>query len=805
MRIVFKLLKWLLFSGVTLGILGILAGAATYRFLEPRLPSVDSLKEVRLQVPLRVYSGDRKLIWEFGEQRRMPVAIDEIPDRVKLAFLAAEDDRFYSHPGVDAKGLAAAAFELITTGRKKRGGSTITMQVARNYFLTRKKSYLRKLNEILLALKIERELSKDEILALYLNKIYLGHRAYGVAAAARVYYGVALEGLALHQAAMIAGLPKAPSTGNPITDPDRARGRRSYVLGRMHKLGHITRDQYRQAMDTADDARLHDPPVELDAPYVAEMVRAEMVKRYGEAAYEDGYRVYTRIDSRLQEAADASLRKSLLEYVRRHGYRGPEIHVEPLGEGNVLRPEQALSSFETLGGLAPALVTAVKEKSVSVHVQEQGPAELDWEAISWARPYVDEFRRGPEPQKASDILSVGDVVRLERVDESTWRLAELPEVEGALVALDPKDGGIVALTGGFDFRKSKFNRATQARRQGGSSFKPFIYTAALAKGLTPATIINDAPVVFEDKALEGAWRPENYSGRIFGPTRLREALIRSRNLVSIRLLRKIGIAYTVNFLADVGFPREALPRDLSLSLGSASVTLLRLVTAFAALANGGYKVDSWFIERIEDARGQALYEARPAIVCTRCGEDEAAGPVAPRVIPAEDAYLMYTILREVITRGTGRRARVLERKDLAGKTGTTNDQQDAWFSGFNGNIVAGAWVGFDQIRSLGSKETGGHAALPAWIGFMKTALEDMPESPLPPPPGIVRVRIDPDTGKGARPGNPKAIFEMFRVGTAPELEDAPRPPVARPGDSGPSGGRGNRGTDVVPSPDTEIF
>ena len=810
MRILLRFVKWTFLLGLALGLIGIAAAIVGYRYLEPRLPPVDSLKDVRLQVPLRVYSRDRKLIWAFGEQRRAPVAIEAIPDLVKQAFIAAEDDRFYTHPGVDIKGLAAAAFELITTGEKRRGGSTITMQVARNYFLSREKSYLRKLNEILLALKIERELSKDDILALYLNKIYLGHRAYGVAAAAQVYYGVPLDQLQLHQAAMIAGLPKAPSTNNPVTAPERAATRRAYVLGRMRKLGYIAEDSYRQAMATPDDAQLHDPPVELDAPYLAEMARAEMVARYGDAAYADGYQVYLRIESRLQTAADAALRAALLAYDRRHGYRGPEARIE-IGAQDAAAWDQALQAFEPLGGLTPALVTAVTKQSAVVHAPGQDAIPLDWDAMAWARPYVDDFRVGPEPTQAADILAVGDVIRLERVDAATWRLAQLPNVEGALTALDPKDGGLLALAGGFDFRKSKFNRAVQAERQAGSSLKPFIYAAALTKGFTPASIINDAPVVFEDRALEGAWRPENYSGKIFGPTRLREALIRSRNLVSIRLLRKIGIPYAVDFLAHVGFPETALPRDLSLALGSASFTPLRVSTAFATLANGGYRVDPWFLERIEDAAGQVVYQAQPATVCAACDAADATDngrSVAPRVIPAADAYLMYAILQEVITRGTGRRARSLERDDLAGKTGTTNDQQDAWFSGFNRHIAANAWIGFDQNRPLGAGETGGRAALPAWIDFMRTALADLPDSPLEAPPGIVRMRIDPETGEAARPGDPDAIFEVFRAGTAPPLPMTRAPPVARtPAPDAPaaSSGRPDAPAPSIAPPSTETF
>ncbi|MGB0722029.1 MAG: penicillin-binding protein 1A [Gammaproteobacteria bacterium] len=849
MPIIRKFLKLI----VILGFLGVLTGTialgGAYLYLEPKLPSVDVLRDVKLQVPLRVYTRDGVLIAEFGEQRRKPLSFDQYPEKLRLAFVSAEDERFFSHPGVDVKGLAAAAWELATTGEKKRGGSTITMQVARNYFLTREKSYVRKLNEIFLALKIEKQLSKAEILELYMNKIFLGHRAYGVAAASEVYYGVPVAELSLAQMAMIAGLPKAPSTKNPVTNPEGALARRAYVLGQMRRYGHISEDEYRVAMEEKDRAKVHAPPVDLDAPYIAEMVRARMVERYGKKAYTDGFNVYTRIESNLQEAAQKAVQKGLLEYDRRHGYRGPERQVALPAEPTARQLDELIEDMPVLGGLQPALVLGVEGQSAEVHVRGFGMATLDWEAMSWARPYINEFRRGRAPKTAADILTPGDVIRVERLPDSTasdtnteggklsvdepvpeprWRLAEVPAVEGALAAIDPRDGGIVALVGGFDFYNSKFNRAVQAKRQAGSSFKPFVYTSALTKGFTPGSIINDAPVVFDDKALEGTWRPENYSGKFFGPTRLREALVRSRNLVSIRLLRKVGIGYAVDFLSSIGFPREDLPQDLSLALGSAAVAPVRLATSFAVLANGGFRVDNWLIERVESATGEVLHQARPATVCKPCEEqsqaesgvvagtdqagDQVTGggveasalaepmqtpegnPVAPRVIPATDGYLTYTMMQDVIRRGTGRRALVLKRKDLAGKTGTTNDQQDAWFSGFNGGIAATAWVGFDQIKPLGASETGGRAALPIWIEFMKTALKDMPEMPLPEPPGIVRARINKETGEAAAPSDPDAMFELFRAGTAPVFDPNDTGPTVVPG--GPTPANGAEGSPV---------
>ncbi len=730
---------------------------------------------------------------EFGEMRRIPLHLAEVPKRMQEAVLSAEDDRFYQHPGVDWQGIARAGWELLRTGEKKQGGSTITMQVARNFFLNSEKTYLRKLNEIILAFRIEHGLTKDEILELYLNKIYLGHRAYGIGAAAQVYYGRPIAELTLPQMAMIAGLPKAPSRFNPVTDPERALSRRNYVLRRMRELGYVTQQEYQQALATPVTASLHGLAVKVEAPYVAEMVRAFMVDRYGSEAYTNGYSVYATVDSRLQAAASEALRKDLMDYDRRHGYRGAERHFDLKNDDVPARWEEFLADINPVAGLPPALVTAVGEDSVTAYALGVGKIDIPWKGLSWARPYISENRRGPAPKSAADIVAPGDVIRVVRDPEDGWHLGQVPDVEGALVALAPGDGAIEALVGGFDFYRSKFNRVTQAERQPGSSFKPFIYSAALASGFTPATIVNDAPVVFDDPGLESAWRPENYSGKFFGPTRLRVALIHSRNLVSIRVLRAVGVRKAIEYIKRFGIDTTHLPRDLSLALGSGTVAPLSMARGYAVFANGGYLVDPYFVDRIVGSDGNVVYQADPVQVCPACGEspgpaqampvsapadgttaqatsDQSLPPMrpAPRVITAQNAWLMTSMLRDVIRHGTGRRAMVLGRNDLAGKTGTTNDQRDAWFSGFNQRIVTTAWVGFDQLRPLGTVETGAHAALPMWIDFMRQALDGVPEAPLEQPKGLVTVRIDPETGHLASADFPNAIFETFRV------EDVPR-------------------------------
>ena len=820
-----KLVTFLVASFLSLLLIGTLGLLAAYIYLTPRLPEIDTLKDVQLQVPLRVYARGGELIAEFGEMKRTPLEYKDFPPQLVRAVLAAEDDRFFEHPGVDYQGILRAVYHLIRTGEKGQGGSTITMQVARNFFLSREKTYLRKLNEIFLALKIEGELSKQEILELYLNKIYLGKRAYGFAAAAQVYYGKSPQELTLPEMAMIAGLPKAPSRYNPVVNPERAQIRRDYVLGRMRELEFISEEQYQAALADPVHAEVHGLDEDLEAPYVAEMVRDEMVSRYGEAAYTEGYQVYTTIEARLQQAANEALRDDLLAYDRRHGYRGVEGHVD-LFAGDAVDDteswENALRELPVSGNLVPTVVMALEEQTAWGYTRDGNVVHLPWEQLAWARQYIDDNHVGPEPESADQILKPGDIIYTAPAEPGCSWLAKHPTVAGALISLNPEDGAIQALVGGFDFYESKFNRVTQANRQPGSSFKPFVYTAALNKGFTAATIINDAPVVFDAPGLEDTWRPENYSGRFYGPTRLRQALINSRNLVSIRLLRDIGIGYTIRYAQRFGFRRASLPRDLSLALGSGTLTPLELARGYTVFANGGYLLEPYLIDHILGPDGQVVMVANPQQICSECiqeqeisdstaesatsstaqteksspaeeeqtsqlrqaalarfqkmesAEEQAQvmqGPppreVAERMLDPQLAFLMNTMLRDVIKHGTGRRALVLNRKDLAGKTGTTNDQRDAWFAGFNSDVVTIAWVGFDNPRPLGERETGARAALPMWIDYMRAALVDTKEKPLIQPPGIVTVRIDTRTGELANADDPEGMFEYFRSDHVP--------------------------------------
>ena len=810
------LLRLALASAFGLSTAVLFAVAGAYLYVASDLPDTEELREIQLQVPLRVYSRDGLLLAEFGEQRRTPVAYEAIPPLMIQAFLGAEDDRFFQHPGVDYQGILRAGLELARTGEKRQGGSTITMQVARNYFLSAEKSYLRKITEIFLALRIERNFSKEEILALYLNKIFLGHRAYGVGAAAEVYYGATLDQLTLPQIAMIAGLPKAPSRDNPVSNPRQAEVRRNYVLSRMYQLGAIDAAEYRAAIETPDNARLHAKAAELEAGYAAEMVRTEMVSRYGPEVYTSGYQVYTTLEGPRQEAATRALRDALLDYDQRHGYRGPEARVELDAEGDEFHWRALLLNHPPVGGLPAGLVLAVNDEGARVFSSDLGLLELPWEGMRWARPFVSANHRGAAPTRPADVLQAGDIIRLRGVADGEWQLAQVPEVEGALVSLLPGDGALVALVGGFDFSRSKFNRALQAERQPGSSFKPFIYSAGLERGFTTASIINDAPVVFDDPALETTWRPVNYSGRFYGPTRLREALTHSRNLVSVRLLQSIGPAFAIEHARRFGFETARLPRNLSLALGSGTTTPLEMARGYAVFANGGYLVEPYLIERVLDAEGELLEATRPLAVCDEgCPEpldlqiegnaepaedkveasalplDEQAVPMAeapaplpaPRVLSPQNAYLMTSMLQDVIQQGTGRQARALGRGDLAGKTGTTNDQRDAWFCGYNAALVTTTWIGFDQLQPLGSGETGGRAALPMWIAYMEAALRGVPGALQPPPEGLVTVRIDPATGLLPAPGQTRTLFETFRLDEVPRqmAEESQAPETPEPG------------------------
>jgi penicillin-binding protein 1A len=826
-----------------------------YFYLNPELPSIEGLSDVQLQVPLRIYSSDGSLMGEFGEKRRSPKKLDEIPERMLQAFLSAEDDRFFEHPGVDYQGILRAVFHLVIKGQRGQGGSTINKQLARNFYLSSEKTYLRKLNEILLALKIERELDKERILELYLNKIYLGNRSYGVAAAAQIYYGVGLDELSLAQIAMIAGLPKAPSTYNPIINPERATIRRNYVLSRMNQLEFITALEFDESRSAPVTAVRHRSTLGVHAPYVNEMVRAEIVNQFGGEAYVRGLKVYTTVNKRLQQAANDSLWNGLVAYDKRHGYRGVKRHVElsqddidqaiasqvsvDIAEENpqdevvdgVLTDASAesiamdedlvedhqsellkvLENDSDYGRFVPALILSVtddgsspesesaeKNKTKADPVEDNGSAIallkdgnqviVPWSGIEWAREYISLNRMGAELQTASEVLKPGDVVWLAHDVETGWSLAQIPEVQGALVSVDPNTGAIQALNGGFDFSHSKFNRVTQAKRQAGSGFKPIIYAAALDKDYTPATLINDAPVVFEDATLEGAWRPENYSGKTYGPTRLRKALYKSRNLVSIRILRSIGITPAKQFAQNFGLLSSELPHDLSLSLGSAELTPLQMSRIYSVFANGGYLTEPYLIQRIEDADGSTLFEADPLVACASCVIAEQDIPTevkeddsetmeddslvklpkqAEQTLEPRLAFLINSILQDVVLRGTGRRALALGRKDLAGKTGTTNDQRDAWFNGYNPDLVTTTWVGFDQLKSLGSKETAARASLPIWIDYMRVALADKPEKQLARPEGLVTMKINAETGQVATDTDTDTIFEIFRKERAP--------------------------------------
>lgn len=815
-------MKTLLKIGLTLSLVGIILcfaalGGAYYHYA-PKLPDVQTLKDVKLQTPLRIYSADKKLIAEFGEKRRTPISFEQVPQTFINALLAAEDRNFFNHFGIDIKGLARAAYQLASSGKIKSGGSTITMQVAKNYFLTRERSFVRKFNEILLSLRIEQELSKEQIFELYINKIYLGHRSYGIQAAARIYYGRNIDELSVAQYAMIAGLPKAPSAYNPITNPSRALERRNWILKRMHTLSFIDDQAYEEAVEAPVTAEYHGTQIELYAPYVAEMVRNRLYEHFQDALYTDGLKVYTTLDSAMQTAANAALEKGLLAYTERHGYFGPEATTEDLTDEGL----KAFFKKQTVyGSLLPAVITTVNEQSASARLKSGEEITLDWDNINWAKAYKGPNRMGAAPKNASDILTIGDMVRVVPGDEENqWRLTQIPHVQGAFVALSPKDGALNALVGGFNFVHNKFNRATQALRQPGSNFKPFIYASALEQGFTPATTINDAPVVLNDNDLEASWRPENYSKKFYGPTRLREALYRSRNLVSIRILRSIGIDTATNYLTSFGFDKTRIPQNLSLSLGSADVTPLELVTGYAGLANQGYKVSPYFIERMENAAGKTLFQAQPVTVCSGCeysapvteapsnikdielttiqqaaqennsnadklelsGSKISQLPIAEQIMQPQAAYMIYDIMQDVITHGTGRRALSLKRTDIAGKTGTTNDQKDAWFSGFNKDVVATAWVGFDQPSTLGRREFGGSAALPIWIDFMSVALADSTDEPIAKPDGIISRRIDPETGLLAYPGQENAVFEIFPANKVP-TEVATGPGQASGGES----------------------
>jgi penicillin-binding protein 1A len=808
----------------------VLIGA--YYYVEPSLPRAEDLRDIKIQVPLQVYSRDGRLIDEFGEMKRTPVAYEDIPPLLVKAILAAEDEHFFEHPGVDYRGVIRGFLNEISASRSSVGGSTITQQVTRtlNVF-TRAglqsgvQRFVQKFREIILAFRIETEFTKQEILELYLNTYFFGQRSYGVAQAARTYFGKDLGELTVSEVAILAGIPQRPSALNPIASTERAAARRSYVLRRMHETGAITEEEHQAALAEPVIGKHFGTQRQLDAPYVAEMVRAEMVRRFGDAAYTAGFKVTTTVDSRLQKAANLAIHNTLATYDERHGYRGPLAHVElpglraaphadaPAGDTNGAPPnapydEAALTALlddhpPPLIDYETAIVLGVEPDSARVFFARRGEQTIGFEALDWAAPYINDETVGPKPAAVSDVLEPGDVVLFRR-DTGSWRLAQVPEVQGALASVDPQDGSVVALTGGYDFFLSNYNRATQAKRQPGSAFKPFVYSAALANGFTTASIVNDSPPdVGYQAELERVWKPENFGGKYFGLVSVRFALQESLNAVSIRMTKEIGVPTVAEHVRRFGFDDVAVPNNLSLALGAGNVAPLDLVTGYATFANGGYRVEHHFIDRITDASGEVIFEANPLFVCRDCDKpmvvEPGADPGAPakrgeiaaepalissptelyppmrvarEVISPQNAYLMNDLLRTVVTSGSGAAARrELGRNDLAGKTGTTNDNRDTWFVGFNAGVVAAVWVGFDQERPLGgSWEQGGRTAIPMWIDYMREALLEVPERTMPRPPGIIEHRINPQTGLIASDCTRDSAFEKFDIDHVPESE-----------------------------------
>ena len=858
-----KFIKPLLLFVFLSGLLGCAALVGIYFYIKPDLPSVTVLKDVRLQTPMQIYTNDGKLISQYGVKRRIPVKLDEVPEQLIHAILATEDSRFYEHHGIDPIGIARAAVSLLLTGEKKQGASTLTMQLARGFFLTREKTYIRKVKEIFIAWHMEQVLTKEEILELYLNKVELGHRSFGFGAAAQVYYGKPLTELTLAQIATIAGLPKAPSVLNPISGPERSVERRRVVLLRMLDENYITQQEFEEAASMPVTAKKHGAEIEVDAPYLADIIYNEMVEIYGkEEAETGGYQVYATATSDMQLAAQKAVVRNLHDYDERHGYKGPLgylFNAPEVNEGDDPLPTLNLSfdisdkqtpSDWTEDGflrvlrevpyikpLVPAVVTGMSEQSITVFDVNGNTRTIEWAGLDWARRYITDFRQSNEPEGAADITQPGAVIYI-REQEGQWRISQLPEVSGAFIALNPKNGAVEAVVGGYSFYQSQFNRATQAKRQVGSNIKPFVYSAAIDSGYTLASIINDAPINQWNAATGVAWRPQNSPAEYDGPIRMRKALGKSKNVVSVRLLRGVGLRNTVDYLTRFGFDADDIPLDETVSLGSSSHTPLEVVRGMAVIANGGYLVNPHFISKVLDENGTELWKANPVWACEACtkgaapdntlDENEEADiealleaqlnqdvtlaegpqedkPIAPQVITPQNAFLVAEMMRTAVRAngnwnkktywlGTGWRARnILQRTDIAGKTGTTNDSRDTWFSGFHKDIVATAWVGFDNMgRQLGratrnqnlvnrnpekfnwignaliGTEDGAKAAGPAWIRFMQYALADKPHSPMPVPEKIVRIRIDRTSGKLTRRTDHTTLFEYFLQGTEPK-------------------------------------
>ena len=768
----------IIFVSVPMGFYGM------YLYIAPSLPDMTLLKKAPLLKPLQVYSADNELIAEYGGKLSIPVEYDQIPPKFISAFLAAEDSSFFEHSGISFKGLGRAVSEAVTGSNVQTGGSTITMQVAKNYYLSPERTVKRKLTEVFLARKIEQSLSKEEILTLYVNKIFLGKNAYGIAAAAKVYYDKSLDELSIAQMAMIAGLPKAPSKYNPVVNPDRALERRNWILGRMLQLGYINQGEYQTAIAEPINLNMPDRSVSNRFPYVGEMVRSELVQNFGEQSIDSGYKVYTTIDSKRQAYAEESLRKGLEDYDRRHGWRGAEAHDKPLNQ------------FSAFANTYPAKVTQISKNSFDAVMQDGQTVTVNWSGMSWARPYRNANSVGNAPTSASQIVKVNDIIRLRPSDDkTTWSLVQIPAVQGQIIALNPNNGAIEAIVGGYNFSQSTFNRAIQGWRQPGSIIKPFIYAATLERGMTPYTMVDDSPIRI------GRWSPKNSDGRYLGMIPLRRALYLSRNTVSVRLLQSVGIDRAKQLLMDFGLQEDQIPNNYTIALGTPQVLPVQMATGYAAFANGGYRVQPHFINRIEDAYGKVIYQADPEYACISCitqqekhptsapaltPDDEVVETImddqqqaimnaealnknsqykqAQRILKSSSAYDMANILRDVIQHGTGRAALRIGRNDIGGKTGTTNDAKDAWFAGFNGKLVSIAWVGFDRPTTLGRREYGGVAALPIWTNFMAKALQGTPEA---------WVTLDHKAKDPTRPSTTQEIDVPLTI-------DRSSPPLARP-------------------------
>ncbi|WP_312241984.1 peptidoglycan glycosyltransferase/peptidoglycan DD-transpeptidase MrcA [Pantoea sp.] len=825
-----KFVKYLLILAVCCILLGAGSVYGLYKYIEPQLPDVNTLKDVRLQTPMQVYSADGELIAQYGEKRRVPLTLQQMPPELIKAFIATEDSRFYEHHGVDPMGIFRAASVALISGHASQGASTITQQLARNFFLSPERTLMRKIKEAFLAIRIEQLLTKDEILELYLNKIYLGYRAYGVGAAAQVYFGKSIDQLSLSEMAMIAGLPKAPSTFNPLYSHSRALTRRNVVLGRMLDQNDITQQQYDDARNTPLEARYHGPEIAFSAPYLSEMARQDMVKRYGENAYTDGYKVYTTVSRKFQQAAQDAVRNNVIAYDMRHGYRGPSSTLWKVGEPAQDKTEilKALKDLPVYGPLFPAVVTSANSGEATALMKDGSSVALTLAGVRWARPYKSDTLQGATPKSVTQVLQAGQQIWVRKVDNDWW-LAQVPDVNSALVSLNPTDGAVRALVGGFDFNQSMFNRATQALRQVGSNIKPFLYTAAMDRGLTLASILNDVPISRWDAGAGADWRPKNSPPTYDGPIRLRQGLGQSKNVVMVRAMRAMGVDYAAEYLQRFGFPAQNIVHTESLALGAASFTPMQVARGYAVMANGGFLVDPYFIRKIENEQGETLFEAKPKIACPQCnlpvvyGETQKAlalneesvenvavsdqgqnqtvpqpelGQVtpqpggeqqyAPHVISTPLAFLIKSALNSNVFgepgwMGTGWRAsRDLKRNDIGGKTGTTNSSKDAWFSGYGPETVTSVWIGFDDARrdlgrstasgaikdQISGYEGGAKSAQPAWDDYMKVALDGVPEQPLTPPDGIVTVTIDRRTGKLAN-GAGNTRQEYFINGTQP--------------------------------------